>query len=206
MAAIGGIISAVGSIAQGAAGAAQANYQAKIAENNAIIARQNAQYASVKGSREEEAFRIKATNLRSTQKASFATSGVDVNVGSPLQVQIGSKILEQLDAATIRNNAFREMADYEQQAMNFKAEAGARKMEASAAMMSGLIGGASGLVSAVGSIAPKWGGWQSGSTYAPAAYGPSTASAPMSVPIISSSGSAQYGTRTLTGGASARYV
>lgn len=203
MAVVGGLISAVGSIAGAAGQAAQANYQAKIAENNAIIAKQNAQYASLKGSREEEAFRIKATNLRSSQKAAYSTSGVDVNVGSPLRVQMGAKVLEELDALTIRNNAWREVADYEQQAMNFKADAQMQKMAASNAMLSGAFGAASGVAGAFGSVAPKWGGWQSGSTYAPTSYGPSTASAPMSVPVVMSSGSAQYG--PALGGMTTRY-
>lgn len=184
MAAVGGIISAVGSLAQGAAGAAQAGYQAKVAENNAIIARQNAQYQSVKGSREEEAFRIKSTNLRSTQRAAYSTSGVDVNVGSPKFVQQAAKVLEEFDAMTIRNNTWREVADFERQATNFEAQAQLHKMEASNAMLAGGIGALSAGASAFGSVSGKWSGMQSGATYQPVSYGPSTASAPMSVPIV----------------------
>lgn len=183
MAIVGGIVSAIGSVAQGAAQAAQARYQAKVAENNAIIAEQNAEYQRIKGSREEEAFRIKATNLRASQKAAAAASGIDVGTGSPVHVQIGSRVLEELDALTIRNNAWREAADFEQQKMNFQASAEAKRMEAGNAMLSGVIGGVSGIAGSIGSVAPKWGSWRSTTPYQPVDYGPSL-SPGMSVPVL----------------------
>lgn len=204
MAAIGGIIGAVGSVVGAMGQASEAQYQAQVARNNAKIAEQNAQYASVAGSREEEAYRIKATNLRSTQKAAFATSGVDVNIGSPFRIQVGSKVLEQLDAATIRNNTFRKVYDYKSQKMQYKAQAGLYDLQAQNAMTAGLFNAAGGLVSSVGSVAPKWNSWRSPTSYTPVSYGPSLASPPMAVPLVQSSGSAQYG--PMLGGMSARYV
>lgn len=193
MAAIGGIIGAAGSLVQGMGAAQEAQYQAQIAKNNAIIAKQNAQYAQVAGSREEEAYRIKATNVRSTQRASYATSGVDVNIGSPYRIQVGTRKIEELDALTIRNNAFREVADYKRQAADFRAQAGLYEMQGRNAMISGAIGAASGLASAVGSVSPKWDSWRSTSAYTPVSYGPASSTAPITVPMVNSSGSDRYG-------------
>lgn len=192
MAAIGGLIGAAGSLVQGMAAQQEANYQAQIARNNAIIAKQNAVYAQVAGSREEEAYRIKATNVRATQRASFATSGIDVNIGSPLRIQVGTKKIEELDALTIRNNAFREATSFKQQARDFRAQAGLYEMQGRNAMISGAIGAASGALSAVGSVSGKWDSWRSPTPYTPVSYGPAAGTVPMTVPIVSS-GSAQYG-------------
>lgn len=206
MAAVGGLVSAAGSIFQGMAAAQEANYQAQIAKNNAKIAEKNAEYAQVAGSREEEAYRIKATNIRSTQRASFATSGVDVNIGSPLNIQVGTRRIEELDAATIRNNAWREAHDFKTQATNFRAQAGLYRMQGQNAMIAGAIGAAGGVANAVGSVSGKWDSWRSTTPYTPVSYGPAASTAPITVPIVQSSGSAQYGPTTLMSGASGRYV
>lgn len=183
MAAVGGLISAAGSVFQGMAAQKEAQYQAQIAKNNAIIAKQNAIAAQVAGSREEEAYRIKATNTRATQRAAFANSGIDVNIGSPLRVQVGTRKIEELDALTIRNNAFRERYDFESQARQFRAQAGLYEMQGRNAMISGAIGAASGVVGAIGSVSPKWDSWRSTTPYSPVNYGPMAATAPIAVPL-----------------------
>lgn len=185
MAAVGAIVGAAGSLFQGMAAAKEAQYQAQIAKNNAIIAEKNAVYAHEVGSREGEAYRIKATNARATQRASYATSGIDVNVGSPFRVQVGTRRLEELDAATIRNNAWREAHDFKTQASNFRAQAGLYQMQGQNAMISGAIGAAGGLANAVGSVSGKWSSWRSPTPYQPISYGPIAGTTSMSVPIIS---------------------
>lgn len=184
----GTAVSAAGSIAQGLGAASEARYQAQVARNNAKIAEVNAQYASAAGAREEEAYRIKATNLRATQKAGFATSGVDVNVGSPFRVQLGSKILENLDAATIRNNTMRKVYDARSQGMQLEAQAGLYEKSANNAVISGVMEGASTLLSGASSVAPKWNTWRSPTPYSPPSYGPSLSSSPLTVPVVRTGG------------------
>lgn len=194
--AIGGLVGAAGSVMQGMAARQEALYQAQIAKNNAVIARKNAQAAFVAGSRQEEAYRIKSTGDRATQRAAFATSGIDVNVGSPLRIQKGTRRIEELDALTIRNNAWREAHDFRTQAANFRAQAGAYELGGRNAQTAGIISGVAGVASTIGSVATgssvsgKWDSWRSPTPYQPVNYGPSTS--PMAVPLRS--------------GASARYV
>ena len=183
---VGAGLSAVGSIQQGAAAAAEARYQAQVARNNAIIAKQNAIYATVTGSREEEAYRLKASSVQATQRANAAASGIDVNVGSPRKVLVGAKRIANLDAATIRNNAWREAWNYRSQARAFRAESQLQTARASNAMTAGLIGAAGSVVGGIGnlSVSPKWASWRSETPYQPVSYGPSAISAPMAVPIV----------------------
>lgn len=193
MAVVGGLISAAGSIMQGMAGAQEAQYQAQIARNNAKIAEWNAEYANVKGDREGEAYKMKATNAIATMKARQGTSGVDVNVGSPMRVRRGAMRVTNLDALTIRNNTMREVWNYKTEATQNRAQAGLYEMQGRNAMMSGLLGGAASAASAVGSVSGKWNSYRSPTPYSPVSYGPSVSSTPMAVPMVQSSGSAQYG-------------
>lgn len=207
MAIIGGIASMAGSLMQGMAGAQEAGYQAQIARNNAKIANWNAEYANVKGDREGEAYKLKSTNAVSTMKAVQGTSGVDVNVGAPLRFRRGAVMMGALDALTIRNNTMREVWNFRTEASQHKAQAGLLDMQGQNAMMSGLLGAASAGASAFGSVSGKWGGMRSSTPYTPVNYGPSMSTTPMAVPLITSSGSAQYGPSAApSGGMTARYV
>jgi hypothetical protein len=179
MAAVGAIVGAVGSVVQGFAGASSANYQAAVAANNAKIATQNAQYALETGNREEEAWRVKAGGLIASQEAAQAASGIDVSVGSAVDVRRGARVLEELDALTIKNNAIRRAKDFEAQSAQFSAQEGLYGMEAKNSIFEGILGGVSSLAGAASSVSGKW-----GSMASPVAYSPSPAS-PMGVPSMS---------------------
>jgi hypothetical protein len=178
MAAVGALVGAVGSVVQGVAGASSANYQAAVAANNAKIAMQNARYASETGMREEEAWRIKAGGLIETQRAAQAASGIDVSVGSAVDVRRGARVLEELDALTIRNNALRRAKDFEAQSMNFRAMEGLSGMEAKNSIFEGILGGVSSLAGAASTVSGKW-----GSMASPVGYTPSPTSS-MGVPSL----------------------
>lgn len=184
MAVVGAVIGAVGALAQGAAAAEEARYQAQVARNNAVIARRNAEYSLEAGVREESAYRIKGTLLRSAIKARYGASGVDVNIGSPVRVDASAALVQELDALTLRNNAAREAYNHEVQATNFESQAELNEMQASNAMMSGFFGAASSLASGIGSVSGKWAGWRSSTPYTPVTYpGPTLTSPPMAVPL-----------------------
>lgn len=196
--AIGGVIGAAGSVMQGVAAKQEANYQAQIARNNAVIAAKNAQAAQVAGDREGEAYRIKAAVAQSSIRAKASASGIDVNVGSPLRVQVGAKRIEELDALTIRNNSWREAHDFKTQAANFRTQGHVLEMSGRNAMTAGLIAGAAGVASAIGtaagspsSVSPKWDSWRSPTPYTPVSYGPAAATTSIAVPVAGSP-SARY--------------
>jgi len=104
----------------------QANaYNAQIAANNQLIAEQGASLdeqraaqAIEAGRVAEEQFRQKGEQLKGTQRAGFAASGVQVDTGSALDVAEDTAELTELDALTIRHNAALQAFDFNMEARN----------------------------------------------------------------------------------------
>jgi len=154
--AVGSVTSAVGSVTQGRANSDAAMYQAAVARNNALVADQNAQYAIEAGRRSESAQRQKTAQLIGAQRASMAANGIDINSGSPLNLQADTAQVGELDALTIRNNAARQAYNFRVQAGDFEANAGLLTMQAANAKKAGNIGAFSSLVGGASSVSDKW--------------------------------------------------
>src|SRR6185437_8079095 len=103
--AIGAGVSAISSIAGGFAQAGMANYQAQVASNNAIIARQKATYATEAGETQAQAESLKERARGASIKAAEASSNVDVNSGTALDLQQSQRELGELDTQTRMSNA-----------------------------------------------------------------------------------------------------
>lgn len=174
---VGGAISAYGAVKKGeaeadrareqafataeakGAEAASSDYLAAVARNNAIIARQNKEYelstSKILAGFEREAGRAGASEklreagiTQGKQRAAFAASGVDVNRGTPEEVQESTLAMGELDAATILANAERKAWGYdieggrrafgfESQAQQFESEAGFRGLQSQFARKAG---------------------------------------------------------------------
>lgn len=160
----GAAISAVGAISQGQATANQANYQSAVASNNATIANQNADYAVASGLEKSETQSLKGAAQGGKIKASQAANGVDVNSGSPLDVQVGAREASELDSETVLNNSELAAYGYRSQATGFTAEAGLDKNKAEEAPIAGDLNAAGGLLSSASSIGGKFGGGGSWTT------------------------------------------
>ena len=136
-----------GSLQSADAQAASAAYQAQVARNNQTIAEQNATEAQDVGLVREQAQRQNTASLIGSQRAMLAGAGLDVNSGSPLDVQSDSAKLGELNAQTIRHNAALEAYGYQTQASNFSAQSqlyDARSAWASATGYTNLLGNAIG--------------------------------------------------------------
>lgn len=57
------------------------------------------------GKVEEQTQRIKTAQMKGAQRTAFGASGVDVSVGSPVDVLSDTAAIGELDALTIRSNA-----------------------------------------------------------------------------------------------------
>lgn len=90
--------------AQNQAGKAQQD----LADRNAKMIDAQADDAIVRGNEEANLVRRGAKRLRGQQRAAFATQGVDVNTGTSLDLQEETTTLGEMDAATVRKNAWRE--------------------------------------------------------------------------------------------------
>lgn len=142
-------VEAIGSIESGL-------YANQVAQNNATIAEQNKAYTLQAG---EEAASVQSRKGAAEQgalKTRMGASGVDVNSGSNVDVQVGAREASKLDAETVLNNAELAAYGYTTQAANFRAQ-GAQDLA------SGIWDAAGGLLGSASSLGFKYSGEVSGS-------------------------------------------
>jgi len=136
------------SASQIAIGEASAEQQ----EWNAQIAEVQAQDAILRGQDQEAQVRLGTKGLIGAQRAGFAGQGLDISVGSPVNVTADTAYLGELDALTVRANAAREAWGYQVEAADRRMAAGiARKGgQAQAQASSGRYSVANTLIGGVG--------------------------------------------------------
>lgn len=135
------LLGAAGSIQQGQAAAKAAKYNAQVAEMNATISERRAKDAIQRGATEEQKKRQQVQQVLGQQQAAMAANGVDLTFGSPLDTIVDTAVLGELDALTIRTNAYREEYDYRVQAANQRAGGQLELMKGRAAKTAGYLDG-----------------------------------------------------------------
>lgn len=123
VAVVSGVMTAASSVMQGQAAAQQAAYTAQVARNNQIIAERNAQDALKRGDIAEDKTRQRTASIMGRQRAELAGQGAALDDGSPLDLQMDTAGLGELDALTVRGNAEREAYADRVQGMNYEAQA-----------------------------------------------------------------------------------
>lgn len=156
---LGGTVSAVGAglgaasaITGGIASRNQALYQAQVAKNNAEVEKRNSDQSLISGQSAETAKRIQTTRLIAAQTAGQAANGLDVAVGSPLDVRNADQMEGDLDALTIRYNATRQAYGFNVQADNDLTSAKMYKRAGNDALFKGFLGAGTSLISGASSI------------------------------------------------------
>lgn len=117
------VIGAAGTAMQSQASASQAAYQAQVARNNQIIAQRNAADTLKRGDVEEDKVRQRTASILGQQRARLAGQGSVLDEGSPLDIQMDTAGLGELDSLATRSNYRREAYAQEVQAMNYAAQA-----------------------------------------------------------------------------------
>ena len=135
------LLGAAGSIQQGQAAAKAAKYNNDVAQMNATISERRAKDAIERGATEEQKKRQQVAQVLGQQQAAMAANGVDLTFGSPLDTMVDTSVLGELDALTIRTNAYREEYDYRVQASNQRAGGQLALMEGKAAKTAGYLDG-----------------------------------------------------------------
>lgn len=143
---VGGVFSAIGANQQAQAQANAANYNAAVARNAAVFAQQQGEVRAQANDRRTAA-------MIGRQRAVYAAGNLDVNSGSPLDIQADTAQIGRLNSLTIRNNAAREGYGYEAGANLDTAAAANYQTAGQTAMMGSLIGTA-------GSVGDKWSSYQ----------------------------------------------
>lgn len=128
--------------------------QAATADNNAQLAEWQAQDATSRGQRAEQVSRGKTAQLASTQKASFAARGLDVNVGSALEIQQDTAYMGEIDAQTIRANSAKEAWGFRVQKGNYQVNATLNRNRAG--MEKPGMTAVTSLLNSAGSVADSW--------------------------------------------------
>lgn len=121
--ALTGIMTIMGQQQQAKAQREAANYNAKIAENNAIIAEKNVRKQQLEGARQEEAQRLKTAQILGQQRVGYGAGGIDMGVGSALDVQGTTAFYGQEDLLSIRAGSKAQEDRLHQQATDFTNQA-----------------------------------------------------------------------------------
>ncbi len=154
--------------AMGKLNAAMAESDASLLELNASISETQARMQTQIGQREEQQLRLRSRQLKGSQRASIAASGVDLGVGSAARVLATTDYMTEVDASEIRANAARQAFGYRVQAVNQKFaamtakaqgtsyRAGSAFSSVAASGISPLGSAATSLVGGAGQVASAW--------------------------------------------------
>lgn len=153
---VGAGASALGSITGGYARGAASSYQSQVAENNRIAMEQLAEHSVQAGQARASNTSMKGAALAGKIKTAQAASGLDVNVGSPVNVQASQAALSKLDTETVLSNAELEAYGYRTKAAAYGAERDLYKAASEYAPISGWFGAAGSLMSNAKSLGFKW--------------------------------------------------
>jgi hypothetical protein len=160
---------AAGSLLKGVTSAESASYQAQVARNNATISRQNAAYSAGAAEVDTERAGLEARAHSASVRAALAANNVDVNSGSPADVQASERVKGALDTATVANRGAQKVYGYEGQATSFQSEANLKQSEVIPDLLMGGLGAVSSVAGGAadyGSANPAGGNDASGSQWA----------------------------------------
>lgn len=145
------VIAAVTAVSAGYAAKQKGEYEYGVAKYNARNLQNNAIKTRNKGVEEENAHREKVRQLISQQRATLGAAGVDLNSGSPLQMQTDAAMLGEVDALKIRSNygeAAKALDDESNLTLSMGAEA---RRSGTSQFVSSLFGSGVG-----GAVAANW--------------------------------------------------
>jgi hypothetical protein len=126
----------------------QAEYAEGVAEYNLRKTENEAQRVKNVATERENKVRQEAAELKARQRASFAAAGIDIGLGTPLDLQADTETLAEVDALRIRETGdLQSKAMIEQSQLELDA---ARAMRESADKQFTLLTGGSTLLGAAG--------------------------------------------------------
>jgi len=97
----------------------EGDYATGVYQQNAALAELQATDAIARGREAEARYRTSAKGAVGANRANMAAQGIDLSVGSAVDVQRDLEAVGELDAMTIKNNAAREAWGYKVQATQY---------------------------------------------------------------------------------------
>jgi hypothetical protein len=101
---------------------AQGDYESKMYELNSRLASLQAEDALRRGGKEAAAHKQKVKQMIGTQRVNLAAQGIEIDEGTALQIQEEAAYMGEIDAMTIKNNAWREAWGYRVQGSQLMAQ------------------------------------------------------------------------------------
>lgn len=137
------VVSTAGAVTSGIGQAQQSRYQAQIADQNARLANDQAR-DSIENTNLEAQRRYRAlAQTKGAQTAAMAANGVDLNFGSPVDIQKDTAMVGAEDIAQIYKGGNERTRGFDINAFNYKSQAAANRAQASGALMKGIFDGVS---------------------------------------------------------------
>jgi hypothetical protein len=155
IASFGGMaMSTMGAYSNSRASKAALEAQAQVAANNRQIAQWQADDALKRGDRAVSRSRMRTNQIKGTQRASMAANGVDLGVGSALNILVDTEYFGEVDAGTIKDNAAKEAWALRNQAANFGSESELMRSRADAEKP--WMAAGTSLLTSAGRVAGSW--------------------------------------------------
>lgn len=165
-------VGVAGALQSSKAAQASANYQGQLADINALNADRAARDALERGTLDAVKHGREVAKLRGQQTQAFASQGLDLGFGTPLDTAGDTAMLAAEDNRTIAENAAREADSFRINAQNYRADAAGARAAGANARTAGLINAGTTLLNGatqIGGQFAKYGGAQK--SYAPRIFG-----------------------------------
>lgn len=147
-------MSTVGAFSAASAQQSSLRSQARIAEINASIFDASARQELMASQKQQEAIKLRGSQTKASQISAYAGNGIDVGVGTPVNVATSNDLITEVDANTARANGILAAWGQRIQATGLRNQA--RSARASAASISPLLAGVTTLISGAGQVAQSW--------------------------------------------------
>lgn len=113
----------------------------QVYRNNQAIALMAARRAVARGNVEAQQTEMKASQAIGRQQSAYGASGVATNAGTPVDVASQTRLVADVDAQAIRNNAASEAWGYSTEAQNIATQAKYAQRESEFGAAGTLVGG-----------------------------------------------------------------
>jgi hypothetical protein len=144
----------ISAISGSAANKAAYKTQAQVSRNNAQVAEWQAEDALVRGQKSVSRQRIQTAQLKGKQRASLAANGVDLGVGSALNILSDTDYFGEIDAATLTDNSAKEAWALRAQAANYRSDSS--MLQSRSDRESPALAGMTSLLTSAGRVSDRW--------------------------------------------------
>lgn len=133
--------SIAGAVTSASASRAQGNFAKRQSEANARLAEIEAEERISKGEKEAFKYRKKIKQMQGSQKAALAAQGISISDGTAFDILSETAEFGEIDAMTIKNNAYKEAFGLKSQAIDYRTQGKFAKLQAQGESFRTLITG-----------------------------------------------------------------